>query len=95
MHAVVDFTVGDLLQGGDDVVQLVRAAEEPDGVWDEIGHWPRRRLTAALVAAIGVIQGGETDEVAAGHGHHPAAAGQGATAPVTTVDTLVAGADGH
>jgi hypothetical protein len=60
--AVLDFTVSDLLQGGDDVVQLVAAADEPDGVWGEIGHWPRRRLTAALVAAIGVIQGEEPDE---------------------------------
>ena len=78
-HVVLEFTVSDLLQGGDDVVQLVSAADEPDGVWDEIGRWPRRRLTAALVAAIGVIQGEEQDEVAAGHGHHPAAAGQGPT----------------
>ena len=77
--AVLDFTVSDLLQGGDDVVQLVSAADEPDGVWDEIGRWPRRRLTAALVAAIGVIQGDEPDEVADGHGHHPAATGHGPT----------------
>jgi hypothetical protein len=78
-HAVIDFTVSDLLQGGDDVIQLVSAADEPDGVWDQIGHWPRRRLTAALVAAIGVIHGDETDEVAAGHGHNPAATSQGPT----------------
>ena len=78
-EAVLDFTVIDLLQGGDDVVQLVAAAEEPDGVWDEIGRWPRRRLTAALVAAIGVIQGEEPDKVAACHGHPSAATGHGPT----------------
>ena len=78
-HAVIDFTVSDLLQGGDDVGQLVSAADEPDGVWHEIGHWPRRRLTAALVAAIGVIQGDEVDGLAAGHGHNPAATGQSPT----------------
>jgi len=61
------------------VVQLVSAADEPDGVWDEIGRWPRRRLTAALVAAIGVIQGEEPDEVAAGHGHDPTVSGHGST----------------
>ena len=77
--AVLDFTVGDLLQGGDDVVQLVSAAEEPDGVWDEIGLWPRRRLTAALVAAVGVIQGDESDEVSAGHGDDLTVSGHGPT----------------
>jgi hypothetical protein len=77
--AVLDFTVSDLLQGGDDVVQLVSAADEPDGVWDEIGRWPRRRLTAALVAAVGVIQGEEPDEVAAGHGYDPTVSGHGPT----------------
>jgi hypothetical protein len=77
--AVLDFTVSDLLQGGDDVIQLVRAADEPDGVWDEIGRWPRRRFTAALVAAIGVIQGDGPDDVAAGHGHDPATSGHGPT----------------
>ena len=76
---VLDFTVSDLLQGGDDVVQLVSAADVPDGVWDEIGRWPRPRLTAALVAAVGVIQGDESDEVSAGRGHDPATSGHGPT----------------
>jgi len=93
MHAVLDFTVSDLLQGGDDVVELVTATDEPDGVWEEIGRWPRRRLTAALVAAIGVIQGDETDEVAAGHGHNPGRDRPGPDRPVTAATATVAGSD--
>jgi hypothetical protein len=55
-NGILDFTVTDLLQGGDDVLRLVAAAGEPDGVWDEVGRWPRHRLTAALVAALGIIE---------------------------------------
>ena len=93
-HAVLDFTVSDLLQGGDDVIQLVTAADEPDWVWEQIGHWPRGRLTAALVAAIGVIQGDEPDEVAACHCRH-SATGPRPDRPVTAATASVAGSDGR
>jgi hypothetical protein len=94
-HAVVDFTVSDLLQGGDDVVQLVSAADEPNGLWDEIGHWPRQRLTAALVAAIGVIQGDETDEVAAGPRPRSGRDRPGPDRPVTAATATAPRSDGH
>jgi len=93
--AVLDFTVSDLLQGGDDVLELVSAAEEPDGVWDELDRWPRRRLTAALVAAIGVIQGR-----GAGRGRRWPRPPLGRDRPrpdrpVTTATATVAGPDGR
>lgn len=53
---VLDFTVADLLAGGDDVVLLSTATIGPDGLWDEVIGWSRERLTAALVAAVGIIQ---------------------------------------
>jgi len=91
--AVLDFTVSDLLRGGDDVVQLVSDAYEPDGVWDEIGRWPRRRLNAALVAAVGVIQGDEPNEVA--YDHHPAATNHGRSGRDRVAIATAAESDGH
>jgi hypothetical protein len=82
-RGVLDFTVTDLLQGGDDVVQLVTAGEEPDRVWNAVTGWSRHRLTAALVAAIGVIQGDGPDERAAGRGDHLCALGHRPAGRVT------------
>lgn len=64
-NGVLDFTVKDLLGGSDDVLRLV-AADDPDKMWGEVINWPRHRLTAALMAAVGAIQNGEADEAVAG-----------------------------
>ena len=71
---VLDFTVTDLLRGGDDV-RSIFAADDPDGLWDEVDRWPRHRLTAALVAAVGVTSATNPDETVDGHGHHSSVAG--------------------
>jgi hypothetical protein len=55
-----DLTVWDLLQGGDDVARLAGEESGPDA-WVEVGEWPRTRLTAALVAAIGALAGDHDD----------------------------------
>lgn len=48
---ILEFTVADLLAGGDGVVASSTATNDPDGLWDKVIGWPRPRLTAALVAA--------------------------------------------
>jgi hypothetical protein len=72
-----DLTVWDLLQGGDDVTRLSGEESGPDA-WSEVDRWPRTRLTAALVAAIGTLAG-DPDDRAPGH-HGQRADGSGHTA---------------
>ena len=68
-----DLTVWDLLQGSDDVARLAGGESGPDA-WAEVGSWPRARVTAALVAAIGALAGDHDDRTpghrdAEGYGH--------------------------
>lgn len=68
-----DLTVWDLLQGGDDVARLAGDESGP-GAWAEVGTWPRARVTAALVAAIGTLAGDHDDRTP---GHWQRADGSG------------------
>jgi hypothetical protein len=73
-----DLAVWDLLQGGDDVNRLAGEDSGPDA-WGEVVRWPRTRLTAALVAAIGALAGDHDDRTPGHHGQRADGSGHSAS----------------